>query len=84
LGAAPSPAWYSNLMAAGKAEIVIDGVTRAVTASLASGDERDRLWSAMRDVYRGYDVYQRRTDRKFAVIILTPIAAATSDGSGRE
>ena len=72
LGATSAPAWYVNLMAAGHARVFVGGAATAVTPRVTSGNERERLWAELRRIYRGYDVYQRRTNRAFAVIVLTP------------
>ncbi|MGA2165330.1 MAG: nitroreductase/quinone reductase family protein [Solirubrobacteraceae bacterium] len=72
LGAARSPRWFENLMAAGRGEVILGRNTIAVRPRLAEGEERERLWAELRAMYRGYDTYQARTERELAVVILTP------------
>jgi len=35
-------------------------------------DERTRLWQLMVGIWPNYDVYQRRTDRRIPLVVLTP------------
>lgn len=40
----------------------------------ADGEERDRLWEAVNDLYAGYDTYQGRTGgRRIPVIVCEPV-----------
>ena len=40
-------------------------------ATTAEGEERDRLWSLMTEVWPAYDQYQTRTEREIPVVVLT-------------
>ena len=78
------PGWLANLKA--NSNVVIqDGRRRAaVTARVASQQERERLWPLLNKnnkglapvLHRGavgrYDVYQRHTSRPIEVVILSP------------
>ena len=71
-GAHRPPAWYLNLEANPEVEIqVLDAVLPAV-ARTATGEERERLWALMRQIWPAYDEYQTRTDREIPVVVLTP------------
>ena len=71
-GSDEQPAWYLNLQANPEVEIqVFDEVLPAV-ASTATGEERERLWALMRQIWPAYDEYQTRTDREIPVVVLTP------------
>ncbi|WP_341257415.1 nitroreductase family deazaflavin-dependent oxidoreductase [Gordonia malaquae] len=63
------PDWYRNLQATPDAEIVINGVTRPVTARTATPDEKARLWPQIVAAYGGYASYQKRTSRDIPVVI---------------
>ena len=39
-------------------------------ASSAAGEERERLWRQMTEVWPDYDEYQRKTDRQIPVVVL--------------
>lgn len=66
------PAWYLNLMAHPETEINWRGERRRVRARKAEGEERERLWRRMVEVYRPYAHYQSRTERRIPVIVLEP------------
>jgi len=73
-GAAEHPAWFLNLQAQPLVDLqVIDKKIRAV-ASIASGEERARLWQVMADIYPPYIDYQKKTSREIPVVILTRAA----------
>ncbi|GEE03026.1 hypothetical protein nbrc107696_34720 [Gordonia spumicola] len=63
------PDWYRNLQATPDAEIVIEGVTRRVTARTATPAEKAELWPRIVASYRGYADYQKRTERDVPVVI---------------
>ena len=71
-GAQRHPGWYLDLAANPEAEIAIGGKRTAVTAETATGDERTRLWPALRDIYPNYQRDQDRTDRQLPVVLLRP------------
>jgi deazaflavin-dependent oxidoreductase (nitroreductase family) len=74
-GTPENPSWYENLKADPRASIQVKGETIAVTASTAEGEERERLWKLMAEVWPAYDEYQARTDRQIPVVVLTRSAA---------
>ena len=65
------PGWYENLMATGEATIQVKGETMHVRASVAEGEERERLWRLMSEQWPAYDEYQARTDREIPVVVLS-------------
>lgn len=65
------PAWWLNLRANGEGRVRIGREEFAVTAAEVTGDERDRLWSLMCELYPGYDDYQRKTARQIPVVVLS-------------
>ena len=71
-GADDHPAWFQNLQASPEATIEVKADTIPVTATVAEGEERARLWSAMTEDWPDYDEYQRKTDREIPVVVLTP------------
>jgi deazaflavin-dependent oxidoreductase (nitroreductase family) len=73
-GAAQHPLWYLNLQANPHAEVTVGRETRHVHARDAQGDERERLWRALTDLYSGYDRYAQKTSRKIPVVVLEPAA----------
>jgi deazaflavin-dependent oxidoreductase (nitroreductase family) len=69
-GAPDHPAWYLNLEAEPQAEIQVQADEVPVTARTAEGEERERLWAAMREQWPAYDDYQEKTDREIPVVVL--------------
>ncbi len=67
-----NPAWYYNLLANPDTTIQIGSKVIPVHASVAPEEEYDRLWKLAVDVYRGYEGYRRRTERKIPLLVLTP------------
>jgi F420H(2)-dependent quinone reductase len=69
------PAWFHNLVAHPEAEAELPGgERRAVRARVASGEERERLWSLAVAAYRPYADYQSHTEREIPVVVLEPRA----------
>jgi deazaflavin-dependent oxidoreductase (nitroreductase family) len=74
LGEDRHPAWYLNLQANPRAEVLVGDRRVAVTAHDADGDERTRLWDAVVQRQPDYAEYQRRTARHIPVVVLEPAA----------
>lgn len=64
------PAWYLNLLAHPDATVRVDDSSRAVWARVATGAERERLWTLAAKGYPGYETYRARTRREVPVIVL--------------
>ena len=64
------PGWFKNLAANPDAEIQVKADRIPVRAREAEGEERERLWSRMTEVWPAYDDYQKRTDRQIPVVVL--------------
>lgn len=71
-GAPAHPDWYRNLDAEPKVEIQVEDEVMTATARTVTGEERQRLWSMMADIWPDYDVYATKTDREIPVVVLTP------------
>jgi deazaflavin-dependent oxidoreductase (nitroreductase family) len=72
-GAPKHPAWYLNLQAEPEATVQVLGDVLRVRARDAEGEEYDRLWEQMTEVWPDYDRYQQRTDRRIPVVVLERI-----------
>lgn len=70
-GAPKHPAWYLNLQGQ-EAEVQIGGEHRRVRGRDAEGEERDRLWAQMVELYPSYAEYQKKTTRRLPVVVLEP------------
>jgi deazaflavin-dependent oxidoreductase (nitroreductase family) len=73
-GAPTNPDWYHNLKAHPNVSIEVGADTIDVTATEASGEERDRLFGRQAERSPGFAEYQAKTDRVIPVMLLTPTA----------
>ena len=71
-GADRPPDWSLNLRQTPRAVVEIGTDRVAVTARVASEQERERLWVVITATYAGYAHYQARTTRRIPVVLLTP------------
>jgi deazaflavin-dependent oxidoreductase (nitroreductase family) len=69
-GAPQHPLWYLNLRANPLAEVTVGRETWKVRARDAEGEERERLWHTLADLYPGYDRYAQKTSRRIPVVVL--------------
>jgi deazaflavin-dependent oxidoreductase (nitroreductase family) len=67
-GAPDHPAWFKNLEEDPEAEIQVKGERIPVRASATDGEDRERLWKLMTEVWPDYDDYQTKTDRRIPVV----------------
>ncbi|MDP9465078.1 MAG: nitroreductase family deazaflavin-dependent oxidoreductase [Actinomycetota bacterium] len=71
-GAPNSPDWYHNLRANPDTTIEVGVQSIPVTARVAEGEERERLWSAQKEVAPQFAEYESKTDRVIPVVVLEP------------
>jgi deazaflavin-dependent oxidoreductase (nitroreductase family) len=72
-GAPAHPGWYRNLSKSPEVGVQIKGERFRARARDAQGEERERLWRAMNEIWPHYDEYQTRTDREIPVVVLERI-----------
>ncbi len=74
-GGMPShPLWYLNLEARPECELMVGAKAVSARARVAEGEERERIWAQMAELYPPYLDYQKSTERKIPVVVLDPIA----------
>jgi deazaflavin-dependent oxidoreductase (nitroreductase family) len=71
-GAPTNPDWYHNLKAHPNVSIEVGTDTIDVVAAEATGEERDRLYSAQVKRSPSFAEYQEKTERTIPVMVLTP------------
>ena len=72
-GAPDHPGWFKNIEAdPDDVEIQVKDQRMPVRARVAEGEERERLWKLMNEVWPDYDDYQEKTDREIPVVVLEP------------
>jgi deazaflavin-dependent oxidoreductase (nitroreductase family) len=76
-GAPTHPDWYHNVAA--NPTVTVEAATSSgveqfqARASIAQGEERQRLFDAQAKVMPGFAEYQRKTTRQIPVVILQPL-----------
>jgi deazaflavin-dependent oxidoreductase (nitroreductase family) len=72
-GAPTHPHWYLNLVANPETEVEVGTETVPVTARVAEGEERERLWTRQKELMPGFAEYEVSAgDRQIPVVVLTP------------
>jgi deazaflavin-dependent oxidoreductase (nitroreductase family) len=71
-GAPTNPDWYHNLVANPEVRAEIGDETVPLIARVASGDERERIWTAHKAANPGFAEYEGKTTRQIPVVILEP------------
>lgn len=69
-GAPTNPDWYHNLVANPRATVELGNETFDVTARVAGGEERLRIWSTQKQRYPSFAEYERKTKREIPVVVL--------------
>ncbi len=71
-GAPTHPDWFHNLVANPEASIEVGADTVPVTATVAEGDEHDRLWETQKATMPGFAEYEEKAaGRRIPVVVLT-------------
>jgi len=71
-GAPESPDWYYNLPKYPSVSIEVGTENVLVDATIAEGEERDRLFAQHAERMPRFRDYEKSTSRKIPVVILTP------------
>jgi proline iminopeptidase len=69
-GAPTHPGWYRNLTKHPEVGVQIRGEEFRARARTAEGEERERLWRKMNEIWPHYDEYAQKTDRLIPVVVL--------------
>ncbi len=68
------PLWYLNLEADPACELQVGAKHFVARARTASGEERERIWKQMAEIYPPYDAYQKNAgERQIPVVVLDPV-----------
>ena len=73
-GAPTNPDWYFNLVAHPTVTVELGTERFQAHATVAEGEERDRLYAHHAELMPGFAEYQEKTTRKIPVVILERIA----------
>jgi proline iminopeptidase len=69
-GSPEHPGWYENLSKTPEVGVQIKGDSFRAIARTAEGEERERLWRLMNEVWPHYEEYRQKTDREIPVVVL--------------
>ena len=72
-GAPRNPDWYHNLVANPKARVEVGTEAYDVTARVATGEERERIWERQKREIPTFADYELKTKREIPVVILERI-----------
>ena len=69
------PIWFLNLQAKPECELMVGPKAVSARARVAEGEERERLWKQMAEIYPPYDAYQENaSERVIPVVVLDPVS----------
>ncbi len=72
VGAPLHPDWYLNLVADPRVTVEVGDQTYAAVARPTSGEEREHLWTMLKQAYPFFADHEAKTDRTIPVVALTP------------
>jgi deazaflavin-dependent oxidoreductase (nitroreductase family) len=72
-GAPEHPLWYENLSANPEVQVQVKGDKFRARAHTAEGEQRERAWRTMNEIWPHYAEYQTKTDRILPVVVLERI-----------
>src|SRR5438876_7811322 len=64
------PAWALNLLANPRASVQVGRDRWDVRARVCEGEERDRYWARLLELWPAYDTYTKRSGRRIKVFVL--------------
>ena len=68
------PIWFLNLEANPACELMVGAKPVSARARIAEGDERERLWAELQEIYPPYAAYKVSAgDRVIPVVVLEPV-----------
>ena len=70
-GAPAHPDWYRNLVAHPQVTVEIGTETFDATAVVTEGEERQRLWTRIVELYPFFSEHQAKITRQIPVIVLS-------------
>ena len=67
------PLWFRNLEANPECKLQVGVKALTARARVAEGEERERIWKQMVELYPPYSDYQKNTERVIPVVALDPV-----------
>ena len=75
-GAPTNPDWYHNLVATPTVTVEVGSRQYQARATVAEGQERERLFTQMAEQMPGFAEYQQKTTRQIPVVILEELPSS--------
>ncbi|WP_336205367.1 nitroreductase/quinone reductase family protein [Nonomuraea sp. LPB2021202275-12-8] len=75
-GSAHHPAWVLNVRADPEVAVQVGAERFAARARVTEGDERERLWALMLEIFPSYGGMQKKTSRELPVMVIERAEAA--------
>jgi len=72
-GAPTNPSWFHNLVTHPEVIVEAGGNRFKARAIVPQGDEYERLYSQMADIYPNFYEYRQKTSRQIPVVVLQPV-----------
>ena len=73
-GAPEDPLWYKNLLANPEVDVELRGEPRKTMRAVTGTDEeREAYWPKLVALYAGYADYQKKTERRIPIVVLSPL-----------
>ena len=72
-GAPTNPSWFHNLVTHPEVIVEAGGNSFKARAIVPQGDEYERLYSQMADIYPNFYEYRQKTSRQIPVVVLQPV-----------
>lgn len=69
-GADTNPGWYHNLLANPETKVEVGDELVSVTARIATGQERERIWSKQKQRHPQFADYEMRTARETIPVLV--------------
>ena len=69
-GAPTNPDWFHNVVANPDVTVEIGTDSYPARARIATGDERERIWSAQKAAFPQFAEYEQNTDREIPVVVI--------------
>lgn len=66
------PAWFLNLREMAEVDVMLQGRRQRMRVTVASPEERARLWPLVTAEHKNYADYQARTAREIPLVLLEP------------
>jgi deazaflavin-dependent oxidoreductase (nitroreductase family) len=75
IGAPRHPDWYRNLVAHPEVTVEVGDERYEARATTLVGDERDRVWTMIKELYPFFADHERKTARTIPVVALSRVSA---------